>query len=139
MKTENLLLKMKDGGITNIYVDSDYHLGCVTCNYGSCYMNEFTIYLTSGRITVECGQMYEYPFQKDDEDEENDNYDYDECGWGNAPWSEGDLMRIILPNNDAIKEMTEEEFVEWFKEELFTHSKGGFLADRKENFKFIKN
>lgn len=134
---KTVILPMIDGGILEVRTDYESYEGCETCNYGSRYTNEFEIKMTQGTIKVVCSQMYEFPFQKDEEENNEEDY-YVENGWGYAPWSEGDLMKIILPNNDKIKEMTEEEFVEWFKSELEGYSQGAFLAHRGSKYEFVK-
>jgi hypothetical protein len=89
-----MLLKMVDGGILNIKEDRDYTSGCETCDYGSSYVNYFDFELTTIEIHIEASQMYEYPL------------------------SEGDLMKIILPNVELIQKMTEIEFTEFLNCQL---------------------
>lgn len=89
-----MLLKMINGGIVNITEDKDYYPGCETCDYGSSYFNEFKIELTTINIKIKASQMYEYPL------------------------SDGHMMKIILPNVEAIQKMTEKEFSVWLKNEL---------------------
>lgn len=40
-----------------------------------------------------------------------------------APYSEGDLMKLLCSNNDKIKQMTQDEFCSWFKEEISKEEK----------------
>ena len=134
--SKTTILPMVDGGVLDVRTDYESYGGCNTCNYGSRYTNEFWIEMTQGTIKVECGQMYEFPFQKQGGEERYDSYI--ETGWGHTPWSEGDLMKILLPNNDRIKKMKEEEFVKWFKSELERYSQGAFLANRESKYEFIK-
>ena len=92
---ENLLLKMADGGLVN-YTDDCYdYPGCPTCDYGSEYINEIDIALTSYKIHIETNQMYEYVL------------------------SEGQLMKLFLSEYENIKAMTEKEFVDWLKRSLY--------------------
>lgn len=103
---EKLLLELKDGGIESIDTDERVYPGCPTCDYGSEYINEFRIHLTGHTIYAETNQMYEFAF------------------------SSGDLMEIILPNIKQIINMTEDDFIQWFKTEVFK---------RDENAKFKVN
>ncbi|MBR8661181.1 hypothetical protein [Brevibacillus sp. NL20B1] len=89
-----MLLNMKNGGIKNIISDSWYSPGCETCDYGSNYINEFEIQLTTGVIKIEVDQMYEYAL------------------------SDGYMMQLLLPNVEKIKGMDEAEFFDWLKEQM---------------------
>jgi hypothetical protein len=104
-----MLLQMVNGGITNIYSDIDYWSGCETCDYGSRYINEYTIEMTTGTIEIKVEQEYEYAL------------------------SEGYMMGLILPNIDLIKSMTEEAFFDWIKTEMSN------LEVDKINITFDKN
>lgn len=89
-----MLIKMLDGGILN-YVDDNYHYdGCPTCNYGSEYITEVDITLVHHTIHIKTNQMYEYAL------------------------SEGQMIRLFLTEYDAIRAMTEKEFIDWFKAKL---------------------
>lgn len=108
-----MLLQLKDGGIENIQDDQHYEPGCPTCDFGSQYINEFEITLTKYRIEAKVNQMYEYVF------------------------SAGDMMKIILPNIQKISEMTEAQFIEWFKWEVECKD-GDFFNERKVEFKVVE-
>lgn len=89
-----MLIKMLDGGIVN-YEDDSYHYdGCPTCDWGSEYINEVDITLTHYAIHFKTNQMYEYAL------------------------SEGQMVRLFLTEYDAIRAMTEKEFIDWFKAKL---------------------
>lgn len=89
-----MLIKMLDGGIEN-YSDDSYHYdGCPTCDWGSEYINEIDITLTKYTIHIKTNQMYEYVL------------------------SEGQMMKLFLSEYDAIRDMSEKEFVDWFKKKL---------------------
>ena len=90
----DMLLKMVDGGIVNYADDCESHPGCPTCDYGSEYINEIDITLTSYKVHVKVNQMYEYVL------------------------SEGQMMRLFLSEYENIQAMTEKEFIDWFKEKL---------------------
>ena len=94
MNKDELLLELVDGGIKEIYTDSEAYGGCETCDWGSQYINYFKVELTSGEINVEVNQMYEYEL------------------------SEGYLMKLLLNNVDEIRKMTELEFYRWLEEEM---------------------
>ncbi|MCR8982644.1 hypothetical protein [Brevibacillus laterosporus] len=69
-----MLLNMKDGGIEKIESDNSFSPGCESCDYGSSYINEFEIYMTTGKIEIKVDQMYEYAL------------------------TDGYMMQLILPN-----------------------------------------
>jgi hypothetical protein len=89
-----MLIELLDGGIKDIYTDTESYNGCETCDYGSEYINEFTIYLTKGNIQFKVNQMYDYAV------------------------SEDYMMKLFLQNIDEIKQMTELNFFEWLKGNL---------------------
>jgi len=91
MEEKKLLLTLSDGGVVNIEQDNWSSPGCETCDYGSSYVNELSVYLTKYKITAEVNQMYEYLL------------------------SDGDLFKIFLRNIEDIKNMTEIEFINWFE------------------------
>jgi len=81
-----MLIQLIDGSIKEIETDTSHYRGCETCDYGSCYTNELTIYFeNSPRLYIEASQEYDYPL----------NMDF--------------LMKIFLQNIDHIKKLTEEE------------------------------
>lgn len=89
-----MLIKMLDGGILD-YADGCYHYdGCPTCDYGSEYINEIDITLVHHTIHIKTNQMYEYVL------------------------SEGQMIRLFLTEYDAIRTMTEKEFIDWLKAKL---------------------
>lgn len=90
-KIQDELIRVVDGAIVNITQDSDYYSGCETCDYGSRYINKVNIFLTKYTIKISISQQYEYVF------------------------SDGDMMKLFIGNLDEIKQMTEEQFTEWFK------------------------
>ena len=85
---ENIILKLIDGGIIDINTDNDYISGCPTCDYGSEYINYIEITTTKFKACFKISRMYDYVYD--------------------------DLLKIILPNLDVIKEMGELEFIQWF-------------------------
>lgn len=89
-----MLIKMIDGGLVN-YTDDSYHYnGCPTCDYGSKYINEIDVTLTKYKVHVKVNQMYEYAL------------------------SEGHMIRLFLSEYNTIQAMTENKFIDWFKEQL---------------------
>lgn len=86
-----MLIELTDGGLIEVISSSWDSSGCDTCNYGSSYVNDFTLKLTRGALNVEVDTMYGYAL------------------------SEGSLMEILLPNIEEIKRMSEESFIEWIK------------------------
>lgn len=89
-----MLLELNGGGIKNIYTDTNEFPGCETCDWGSQYINEYTIEMFSGNLTIKAEQMYEYPL------------------------SEGYMMETLLPNLEIIKKMTEDEFSKWIEDKI---------------------
>lgn len=89
-----MLIKMIDGGMVDYHDDSSYISGCPTCDYGSEYITEIDITLTKYKIHAETNQMYSHAI------------------------SEGQMMKVLLPNYGAIQSMTEKEFITWFKAKL---------------------
>ena len=86
---------MVDGGIVDVWTDTEYYNGyCDTCDYGSSYINEFEITLRNMEISIKIDDMYEYAM------------------------SEGDLMKMLLINNDHLKTLTEDGFSEWLSVEI---------------------
>lgn len=89
-----MLVELVDGGILDITSDNYHYDGCETCDFGSEYVNEYDIKMTKGVLVVKIEQMYDYAL------------------------TEGFMMSTMLKNIDNIKEMTENEFVEWLKKEV---------------------
>lgn len=85
---ENFLLKLTDGGIIDIITDNDYIEGCPTCDYGSEYINDIIIATTKFKAFFTINRTYDYVYD--------------------------DILKVILPNIDIIKEMRELEFIQWF-------------------------
>ena len=110
-----MLLKMVDGGMVNYTDDCENYPGCPTCDYGSEYINEIDITLTSYEIHVKVNQMYEYVL------------------------SEGQMMRLFLSEYENIQAMTEKEFIDWFKEKLHELANDSDWSDsRIEKFDVIE-
>lgn len=62
-----LHIKFADGNELEYYNDSTYcYGGCPTCDYGSEYINEISIWTTNYHIDIELNQMYEYAFSTAD-------------------------------------------------------------------------
>ena len=101
-----MLIKMLDGGILNYVDDNYYYAGCPTCDYGSEYITEIDITLVHHTIHIKTNQMYEYAI------------------------SEGQMIRLFLTEYDAIRAMTENEFIDWLKAKLIEITHDEF----EENF-----
>lgn len=101
MNDNKILMPMLDGGIVDYLDDEDYNPGCETCDYGSEYINDITVTLTKYKIHAVVNKEYERAL------------------------SSGDMMKMLLPAYDEIRNMTEYEFIFWFKNlllELITKS-----------------
>lgn len=90
----SILIPMVDCGIFDVDCKLEDYPGCETCDYGSCYTNDFTIKMVHGDIRVLVDNMYDYAISQD----------Y--------------LMKLFLPNIDKIKLMKEKEFFNWIKEKV---------------------
>lgn len=97
-----MLIKMVDGGLVNYEDDSYSFGGCPTCNYGSSYITEIDLTLTKYKVNIRTEKMYDYVI------------------------SEGDMMKIFLSNYEEITNLTEKEFLDWFKMQIMK------LADEDE-------
>lgn len=89
-----MLINMVDGGMVDYKDDCEYHAGCPTCDYGSEYINEIDITLTQCTVHIKLNQMHKYIL------------------------SEGQMMKLLLGNYNAIQAMGENEFISWLKSEL---------------------
>ena len=89
-----MLIKMIDGGLVNYNDDRYSYGGCPTCNYGSEHINEIDVTLTKHKIHVKINQMYQYVL------------------------SEGQMIKLFLSEYNIIQEMTEKQFIDWFKSKL---------------------
>lgn len=103
-----MLIEMVDGGIEEISNDFYDSPGCETCDYGSSYVSDFTVYMVSGDIKVHIDQMYDYAI------------------------SEGYLMKLFLENVDSIKAMKEVDFYIWLKQEIEKELKGEYSWSNPE-------
>ena len=118
---EKMILKLTDGGIINIETDNDYIAGCPTCDYGSEYINDIEIITTKFKARLKISRMYEYVYN--------------------------DLLKVILPNLDIIKEMRELEFIQWFLDNTLERKKEPYidftvnysLFDRNKNLIIEEN
>jgi hypothetical protein len=92
---EKYLVKLVDGGITNItenrWQSSD---GCPTCGWGREWVTDATIYLDGLRIEIEIEESTDCTF------------------------SEGDFMRVMCGNYHDIEKMTQQEFYDWFRKQI---------------------
>lgn len=115
MKNDKAILELKDGAIMDIEDDMTYYPGCPTCDYGAEYCNDIYIYLT---------KMYLHASF-------TDGCDY--------PCTVKDMMRLFCCNLEKIKEMTEMEFIEWFKSETSSKWKAEFRCEDLENLEEVES
>lgn len=94
MSNEKYLVPLSNGGILDIRTDAKYYPGCETCDFGSSYVNNVTIEMTTGNIEIKVDQMCNYAL------------------------SEGYMMKLLIANIDAIRQMEEQEFFQWLKAHL---------------------
>ena len=106
MAEERILLKLKDGCIKSIYTDEEYHPGsCPTCNYGEEYVSMVNLYLTKYKVESSI-------------ESSSKQITIDE------------VLKFFLPHIDEIKEMTEVEFIDYYKEWFYN------LTNFKEDISF---
>lgn len=86
-----IIMPLKDGGIVDVKYDYSDNGGCETCDYGSSYIDDFTIEMTKIKIRIYLNTMYEHAI------------------------SEGKLMRILLSSD---KNMDELEFADWLYKKI---------------------
>ena len=91
----DFLIKMIDGGIKDFTYEQENRPGCLTCDYGSRYIDEFTVHLTKFNIKVKVVTEYDHGV------------------------SEDFLMKFFIRNIDRIKNMTEEELFEFINGKKF--------------------
>ena len=89
-----MLITMKDGGLKEYSDDTQYYPGWETCDYGSESINNLFLTLTKYRVHVKTNQMYEYVL------------------------SEEYMVKLFLKNYNIIREMTEKDFIDWFREQI---------------------
>lgn len=93
-----VIIKLKDCSIENINTNMIcYFEGCHTCGYGSDYCTEITI-----RFDDHSRMVAEY----------HSEYDYDE------DFSIGYFVRLFCQNFESIQNMTKDDFIYWFKNEV---------------------
>jgi len=108
-----MLIELLDGGILEVKSDTWSKRGCSTCDYGSSYVNEFEIELTSGDAYIEIDNMYEYAM------------------------SEGSMMEIMLKNIEVIKTMNESDFVDWLKIKIEEEVEENYCDKDDVSFNFV--
>ena len=106
IKIQKVLVKLKDGCIKSIYTDEEYYPGsCPTCNYGEEYISTVDLYLTKYTVNSSIESAYK-------------QITIDE------------VLKFFLPNIEDIREMTEAEFIKYYKEWFYN------LTSYKESIKF---
>jgi len=91
------LLTLVDGDLISFDETHDYDGGCETCDYGSSYVQDFSIVTNKGSLHLNVDEMYQYAI----------SHDY--------------LLKLILPNAVNFTTMTVEEFFTWFETEVTRH------------------
>ena len=93
MESHEYLIPMTDGGLIK-YEDDCYKSceGCPTCGYGEEYTRNITMYLHNFNLCIEIlsGEVID----------------------------QGLIMSVFLNNVENIKNMTENQFVHWFKDKI---------------------
>lgn len=100
---KNALITMVDGGLVKVdYEGIDcISSGCQTCGYGGHWINNISIQMMNGIISIEMHSMYDWICTIEEED----------------------FMFILTSNVDLIKTMTEKQFAKWIKEQLINCNK----------------
>lgn len=89
--SEEYLIELTDGGVVDINSSTECYPGCETCDYGSSYINEFTVALSNTVTTINIDCMYEYAV------------------------SEDFAIKLLTRNVETVKDFSEEEFIKWLK------------------------
>lgn len=100
---EKIILKLTDGGLTDVTEDSEHYGGCETCDFGAKFSKEVCFYTTKGFGTFKVTTSYGYGF------------------------SISTIMKILFNNLETIEDFTEKEFLNWFEVEL--QKETGFSID----------
>jgi len=108
-----MLIELLDGGILEVKSDTWSERGCNTCDYGSSYVNEFEVELTSSDVYIEIDNMYEYAM------------------------SEGSMMEIMLKNIEEIKTMSESSFIDWLKAKIEKEVEENYCDKDDVTFNFV--
>lgn len=91
-----MLINMLDGGLLDINSESFQTLGCITCNYGRCAVNNYQFIFTHCSI--------ELHIENNDEDE--------------YALTEADMMIIMLSCIKEIEKLKETEFEDFIKNKI---------------------
>ena len=109
---ENVLLELKNAEIIDFKCDNYAYGGCKTCDYGSEYINDFEIITTNYIIECKISDMYGYPIEVDF------------------------FIKFFCKNLNLLKQKTEEEFIEFLKNELNKlHDEKGLYYENKIEIK----
>ncbi len=103
MKNDKAILELKDGAIMDIEDYMTKYPGCPTCDYGAEYCTDIDIALTKAKLSASFSDGCDYP-----------------C-------TGKDMMRLFCCNLEKIKEMTEMEFIGWFRAETSSKWKAKFI------------
>jgi hypothetical protein len=104
---ETPLLSLADGDILSFKEDHYCKsTGCETCNYGSSYVQDFTVVTTKGTARFDFSMMYEYAI----------SHDF--------------LMKTILRQVDTIRAMTLVNFIEWLAEQFRLACKDNYIQPK---------
>lgn len=60
MENKDYIIKLKDGGVEDIYSYDSYIPGCPTCDYGAEYITELNLTLKTMKIFVKVTDIGEY-------------------------------------------------------------------------------
>ena len=107
-KYETPIFTLLDGEIIDFSESHHSSSGCDTCDYGSSYVQDFTVITSKGNMEFNFDNMYEYKI----------SHDY--------------LIKLFLRNSDEIKQKTIKEFYHWLVEQFNNADKHSCV---KLNFK----
>ena len=57
---DKYIFNLDDGGLVDILTGQMYNPGCPTCDYGSDYIDNITMYFSKYKFSLETHKMYEY-------------------------------------------------------------------------------
>lgn len=99
--SKKIIMPLADGGIVDVRYETEDYPGCETCDYGSQYIDEFSIVMTKCTIRVYLNTEYEHTV------------------------SEGWLTRTLLGMD---RDLTEERFAEALREAINSEINNGYVC-----------
>lgn len=109
------IVELRDGGIKNMTVDSDYKSGCETCDYGAERFNKIVIEFNQFYVTIRAIGMYDYPTDML-ASAYNGKYHNNR---GKHELTNQDVIDIFRLNPDMLSQFTESQFISYMTLKLY--------------------